>query len=583
MKSIAQEFLDHGLNYDRLPSDVFALPYQLEDIKIQPNDLAVATVFNQKIKKLYDNFLYLYGLCFMSDFNISKKYRGWYDELNGFIPVNYNDYWATASSGKTLALSASTKAVAFRDSRNPNIINTVFASNSAVGIFTMEKIIEDIEYVNLPLQLILTNGLVPGSYEYNNVLNNIERQRNYINSFTGGVKFTQTSIDPLSGSINFQSIGGITQINDELLYVTDSFYNNVYSYNLKEAAGDDNIKKNILFQLNIVGGEGSIQEKIKFNIPTLAVQIDNNILVVDQANSCFKVFDKNLNWVATSTQSVFFKQYPTQNAAAYYSAQRTLVVATDTALHLFYVSENFDINFIKSVDVYTKTVAVNKIIDIKFANYDTDVLYILTNKSIIKKWMSKLEKNIAAFDIDDPRDDLNIALGSFYWLAISPLNNETDIVLIRAGKEYTYSLIAILEDNLNLISLLKQNDFEVYSKNDICLNDQEYVSSWTYNKSFKKLLYNLNLLVSNIVYRFYTREKEASGTTEFILKTYSNIINEKTIQDTNSYTNIFINENFQSETVNRCFSLLFDYQSYILANLINNDPINVDLTPYRTK
>jgi len=583
MKSIAKEFLDHGLNYDRLPSDIFSLPHQFEEIKIQPNDLAVATVFNQKIKKLYDNFLYLYGLCFISNFDINKKYKGWFDEVNGFIPANYNDFWYTATRGKTPALSASTKAIAFRDPRSPNTINKLFASNSSVGILTMEKIIEDIEYVNLPLQIILTSGLTPGTPEYNNVLGNIERQRNYINSYRGEVKFTQTSIDPLSGSINFQSIGGIAQINNELLYVTDSVYDNVYAYNLKDAAGNDNIKKNILFQLNIVGGEGSVQEKIKFNTPTLAVNVDNNILIIDQVNSCFKVFDKNLNWLSTSTQSVFFEKYPKQNAAAFYSAQRLLVIATDSDLHLFYVSSTFDITHIKTVNVYTTTtLAVNNIIDIKFANYDPDVLYILTNKSIIKKWMSKLEKNIAAFDIDNP-ENLDQDLGSFYWFALSPLNNKTDIILVRAGKENVNSFIVVLEDDLNLVSLLKQEDFEVYSKNDVCLNSEEYVSSWTYNKSFKKLLYNLNLLVANIAFRFYTREKETTGTAEFIFKTYNELVAEKTIQDTNNYANIFINENFQSETINRCFSLLFNYQNYILTNLTNNEPINLDLTPYRIK
>jgi hypothetical protein len=355
----------------------------------------------------------------------------------------------------------------------------------------------------------------------------------------------------------------------------------VYSYNLKDAASNDNIKKNILFQLNIVGGEGSIQEKIKFNTPTLLANIEDNILVVDQVNSCFKLFDKNLNWLSTSTQSVFFKQYPNLNAIAYYKAKKLLVIATNTDLHLFNVSDSFEITFSMTVDVYVRNAPSSKIIDIKFANYDSDILYVLTDKSIIKKWMSKLDKNIAMFEIDDPKDDANTALGSFYWMALSPLDEKTDIMLVRAGKEKTNSFIVILEDDLNLLSLLKQDDFNVYSKDDVVLNEEEYVSSWTYNKCFKKMLYNLNLLVSNLVFRFYTREKEITGTADFIVKTYSNIVAEKTIQDTNNYANIFINENFQSETVNRCFALLYDYQNYILTNLTNNDPINLDLTPNR--
>lgn len=584
MKSIVTEFTDQGFNYDRLPSDSFALPYSIDDVKIQPNDVAVANVFNIKIKKLYDNFLYLYGLCFMSNFNVIGNYKGFYDEINGFIPTTYTppygqDLFNTATTGLTQALSTSTKAISYYNPAKPNVINTLFASNSTLGILTIEKIIEDIEYINLPLQLILTDGLTPGSDEYNRVLQNIERKRDYLNSYTGGVKFTQSSIDPISGSIVFQNIGGIAQINNETLYVTDSIYDNVYSFNLKDAASDDNIKKNILFQLNIVGGEGSVQEKLKFNTPTLLVNIRDNILVVDQINNCFKIFDKNLNWIATSTQSVFFEKYPTVNAITYYKPTHMLIVATNSELHLFNVNELFEVTFIRTVPVNVRVTPTGNIIDIKFANYDSEILYILTSKAIIKKWMSKLEKNIATFEIDDPLYG-NQVLNTFSWMSLAPLNKNTDILLIKAGAPKS-SIITILEDNLNLMSLLKQNDFDVYSKDDVCLKDDEYISSWTYNKCLKKLLYNLNLLVSNIIYRFYTRENETSGTTEFIFKTYNNLIAEKIIQDTNSYANLFINENFQSETINRCFGLLYDYQNYVLSNLTNNDPINLDLTPYR--
>jgi len=131
-----------------------------------------------------------------------------------------------------------------------------------------------------------------------------------------------------------------------------------------------------------------------------------------------------------------------------------------------------------------------------------------------------------------------------------------------------------------LQSLLKQDNFEIYTKEDLLVGDEEYISSWTYNKCFKKLVYNLNLLVNNIAYRFYTKEDATTKAISYSYKTYNSIVLNKQLKDTNTFANIFINENFQSETINRCFSQIYEYQEYILTKLIDNDPVNVDLIPY---
>lgn len=610
MNLISSEFKNAGFIYDRLPSDSFNLPYSLQDIKIQPNELAVASTFNLKFRKLYDNFLYLYGLCFMSNFNFKDSLQGYYDERFGFIPKSLDtDYYdfILATTGLTPALSTSNKAISFYNKETPNVINTVFATTSSVGIFTLERVIEDVTYLDQPLILILTDGLTPGSNEYNTVVQNIERKRSLITSYVGGVKFVQNSIDPLSGTILFKKIESLLE-NNNLLYITDSVYNNVYSYDVEEAAGNDNIRKNILFQQNILGGSGTIEEKTKFNAPTLTVNVDGYLLVVDSKNNCFKVYDSNFNWVATSTQSVFFKKYPNLNSIVYHKDSRQVLIATDKALHTFYVESISQINFVKTYDIYFQFPFKERIIDLKLANYSSDILYVLTTSSILKKWITKLDKNIAY--LLSPRAGLD----NYFWTVLSPISEDKDIQLIRASSfnpvlpsprqeeggfinpvaslsglsalsaynpGYYNSYVLIFEEGLNLQSLLKDNDFDVYSKEEVCLNKNEYNCSWTYNKCFKKLLYNINLLTSKIVYRFYTREAQDTSTTQFIFKTYNNLLLDRVIKDTNTFTNIFVNENFQSETINRCFKQIYDYQKYIMDNLTNNTPINLDLTPYK--
>lgn len=611
MNPISLEFKKAGFIYDRLPSDTFKLPYSLEEIKIQPNELAVASTFNLKIKKLYDNFLYLYGLCFISNYNFKESLQGFYDERFGFIPKNLDvDYYnfIPATAGLTPALSTSTKAISFYNKETPNVINTVFATNSSIGIFSLERVIEDITYLDQPLALILTDGLTPGTNEYNTVIENIEKKRSLITSYVGGVKFVQNSIDPLSGTILFKQIESLLE-KDNLLYITDSTYNNIYSYDLEEAAGNDNIRKNILFQQNILGGLGTIEEKTKFNKPTLTVNIENYILIIDSKNSCFKIFDKSFNWVATSTQSIFFKKNLNLTSLVYHKKTQTLIISSDSALHTFKVSSVFQIEYIKSIDVYLKYPFREKIIDLKLANFSNDILYVLTTASILKKWITKLEKNIAY--LISP----NQGLHTYFWTVLSPISEEKDIQLIRSGAfnpplqapffdesgilrepesaftglstlsayspGYISSYMLIFEEGLNLQSLLKESDFEIYSKEEVCLNKNEYNCSWTYNKCFKKLLYNINLLTSRIVYRFYTREEQDTSTTQFIFKTYNNLLTDRVMKDTNTFVNVFINENFQSETINRCFGQLYEYQKYIMDNLTNNNPVNIDLTPYK--
>ena len=62
MEQIETIFANSGRFHDRYFGESFTLPYDFETIKIQPNELATYRVVNDALSKLYENFLYLYGL-----------------------------------------------------------------------------------------------------------------------------------------------------------------------------------------------------------------------------------------------------------------------------------------------------------------------------------------------------------------------------------------------------------------------------------------------------------------------------------------------------------------------------------------
>jgi len=537
MNAIDTEFQKIDLNYDRTVTDVFQLPYSLDTILLQPNELAVSQSFNLKIQKLYDNFLYLYGLCNVADFKIPRRYEGWvgYTNLEKQILYLYDD--------------STTNAVAVLSS-------VLFASNQALAFYSTDSRYEQ--------NLIFTNG----QFISLNGINQRDGDYSPVNLIQ------QSSVDPLSGSINFFNITGIAQYKAEQLFISDATYNNLYSYNLGGAVSDDNIRNRQLFQLNVVGGRGTSQDRIKFNnIGKIAVAGDV-VIVEDKGNKTFKVYDRNLNWLNSTITPTLFNAISTINAMVYSEKDNRLYIASNTALFLLDISTDYNLTSAKSYDFSSILTGNEYFVDIKFANYDKDVFYLLSTRNLYKKWITKPEKNIGMLKNSVFNDD------NFRWITTSPGVSGDDVLIYAVSQDLTRSYIAVYRDNLSLTTLFKtDNPLIVYSKQDVLIDPEEYNCSWVYNKSIKKMLYNMSLLVNNIGYRFFTDE-DNTGTPVFLYRGYNNFFRYNAPLDTNKYSNVFINENFQAETVNRCFKQIYDYQQLVLQTIITNDSVVTDLTPY---
>ena len=537
MTTIDTEFQKMDYNYDRAATDVFQLPSNLQSILIQPNELAVSQTFNIKIEKLYNNFLYLFGLCHVADFIIPRRYEGWigYTSSEKELLYFYQDSYTNAVAVLSTPLYDSNQALAFPSMSGRYLQNLIFTNGRYLSLYGIDQRDEDYS----PVLLI-----------------------------------NQGSIDPLSGSINYINISSVGRYKDEILFVSDSSYNNLYSYNLLGAISDDYIKNRQLFQLNVVGGRGGSQEKIKFN-GIGKITVANDVVVVeDKGNKTFKIFDKNLNWVSSTITPTIFNTVSTINAFTYSEKDNKIYIASNNKLFTLNIDTKYNITLDKTYD-FTDILSTGEyFVDLKFANYDKDVFYLLSNKNLYKKWITKPSKNIGMLKNTSFSND------NFRWITTSLGVSGDDLLIYTVSQDSSRSYMAYFRDNLSLTTLFKtDNPLVVYSKKDVQIDPEEYNSSWVYNKSIKKMLYNMSLLVNNIGYRFYTNE-DNTGTPAFLYRGYNAFFRYNGVLDTNKYANVFINENFQAETINRCFRQIYEYQELVLQTIISNESVVTDLTPH---
>ena len=538
MTTLESLFSKSRFVYDRMVTDSFVLPNTYEQIKIQPNEYATAKTFNQRIERLFDNLIYLYGLCKVASFNVPKTYEGWIGYAFGDIEniFFYGSDFSTSFANSVLSSTfyQSEHGVSFYSTVAPNTNNVIYTTRDFITILSLDE-----QYDVTPI-------------------------------------IQQTNIDPLSGSLCFSQIGSIATYNDDILYVSDTVYNNIYSYKLKDVISPDYVKSQKLFLLYNIGGIGTSKDKLKFSTIGKILIARDNLIVEDRDNKCFKVYDKDLNWVNTSVATTFFNTISNINCIAYSEKDKKLYACNNRQLFLLDVKSDFSIVSSAQYDL-DEVVPTDKVIDIKFAHYDKNVFYILTQKTLIKKWITKPEKNIGILASDG-----NIFGGDiFQWFTVSKTtDNKSDIILTTLkSTDNVHYYGAIFKDDLNLITLFKhKEEVNYYDIEDVKINPNEYNSAWIYNKSIKKFLYNMSLFVNNIGYRFHSGENNV-GTPVYLYKGYNDFFRTNTVFDTNTFSNIFINENFQAETINRCFKLLYDYQQRILTEIISNDPVFTDLSP----
>jgi hypothetical protein len=386
-------------------------------------------------------------------------------------------------------------------------------------------------------------------------------------------------INPVSGTLYIENLkGGVTD-GEKYFYFTDNVYNNVFYFDL-EGFYSKRTFKNKQYLVETLAGYGGRYDNIKLNNPGQLAFTGEKLIVEDTGNQAFKVYDKNLNWLATSTPISIFREITSFNTMEFNKVQNKLYACSNKKMFIFDFLSNNTLLSCNSVDFSNLLTSNENIKKIKFSSYDSEIYFILTDKKLIKRWTTKNNANIGIY-----LNDRDFNGFDFKWLTTAPSNkiaNQDNLYLYCNTPSSSANFIATYQDNYDLITILKDKDIKIYTEQDLFINPDEYNASWVYNKSFKKLLYNMVLFNSSIIYRF-VQNADVYNTPILVDRVYNDTFLEKAQIDINSYAVIGINENFQAATLNRCLKLIYDYQQDLLNNVVTNNNITVNLSPGRLR
>ena len=514
MTNIINETVKYNIIFDKTTQTFDSLPYEIDSILIQPNEFAKHSVINRKLSYLHNNFLFLYKLCNYGEFTVPTSKNFSYSGSNiAFYEEVLKNYKITD---------------------NTNLTNSIYG---ALSYFKFQKEGTVLFYADK-------------THIYSIICDPYKLE-----------PLTKTSfVDPLSGSIVFSDITQIKTSKSGALYVVDNGYKNLYFYNINPVLEGENIYRSLPFLKNAIGGEGIAEEKSKFgNINNIGIN-EKFVVAEDNKNKCFKLFDKNLNWLDTTKFISVFNRIEKFDAITINSSDHIYCIAK-RRLFVFAIESNFNIILVDEFDISTYVGFEEKVLNIKFSYTDVNVFYVFTNIGIKKVWASSPTGCMGAF----------MPQGDIVWADTFIGNGDTsDSIILKTttpGNIDTFRL-QNYSDVVKINSILANRDFEIYGYENIKINKNEYVSNWVFQKAFKKIFYNHNKLIKETKFRLVEDDTDLSIVID---KVYNQIFLNFTRPSNEPVNlNIGINEIFQAEVINRVINEIYNLQITLLYYVVNN-------------
>jgi len=545
--SISESFQNENLIFDRVVGDFITLPYQFDKIQIPVNELSVSGALNIRLNYLYKNLLHLYSRTKILTNQIPYSYTQWLGVPSGQNKIKWN-----------LTTTPNTSASPF----------------SNVGLSALDNIQDFV--------------VAPTSDDANRVL---------IASQGQTIFFTKFNKDYTSFNIILSSIyvdeqtqlrnGNITDLilqgND--LYVVDSANNQIVLYDVEGFIGGENVKLNKRYVKKIIGGQGGRYDNNEFNNPYAADLYLSTLVVMDSGNSCLKFFDNQLNWRYSLILKKLFSTYTIVDIKLHKNQFTGITEIFLLAKENKIIIVNISDSTYKIIDFSEETTSGEYSIKYVFSRQNTNIFYILTNKSFYKKYFSRPTTKIGKYNlVKDNIRNYSLLATDLY------LNGSDDDILLFSKTTLGTNLSAgqflrFLEPNITN-NILYSYNFDIFSPEQIQVSDDEYSQSFVFNKSISKLINNNYVLLNQTRQRFKfdldpylpLSAVDIQMTNQDIFESYKFIKNIYVSDDIlsdpglNITCNNFIgnNENYQSDTINRCLYKLYLQQLAIL-NVIQGD------------
>lgn len=380
--------------------------------------------------------------------------------------------------------------------------------------------------------------------------------------------------------IDFQNITSIVLFGD-FLYIGDKHYNSVYKVDVSGFIRNNPINSSRFIVDRIIGGTGS--ESTQFNSPEPQFVYNNQLYLFDRNNNTIKIYDLNLNYLRTINYYNVLKNTPPIATAKPFN-----VAFYNGIFNIYYLSsyvtfnnfETFRMNEIMVLDIdnllplYEIKLSFNNIdetlVDFKQSKVDTNIVYVATNKNLYKLFLS----NFSQIG--------NFTQGIYNIKRLGDVNN-SNLDALFVYQTYGFGFFSKFLEQNTYISLLTEDDFPIYSLNELFVNQNENQTFIVYNKTFKKLFYNFFKLLTNIkarpVYVIQTNTPFNSRTfvdIEYISNAEFDELNA--LDDKNYY--VGENEIFSNSVINRIitnFYLLIERGLQIISNKVTFEynPVNL--------
>jgi len=518
-------FLDqYDYYYDRYLNETLELPNKWDDIKIPENEVVSESTINIPYKKIFENLIYLYSLTQISSNFIPKSFEGFTtcSTSSSFTFFDNLDTYSNVKSFSSVGLSVldNINDGLFKKV-NSNFYLGVLVSNTYITLLTAT---EDFKTVNI---LLSTN------------------------------KVTENS------QLEFKNLVSVKLDNNNFIYVLDKTAEVLYKYDINTIFQEDDIVGRKILYVDSTKGSGPNNEFNRFSNPTKIDIYEDNIYVIDKDNYAIKTYDLNLN----------FKKYIRNEIYFYENVPTAFRINQDSGLMYFGFENNgigiwdtdYNIKDFVSLNTTLSTNSGEDIVDFIFSEYDKNIFYVLTNKNVFKRFLSKPTSYIGKFITY--YNNINFQINKFAHIHLEKVvDNLKDRILIYGNYNNAGIFYNFLEDS-NYKSVCVDPNFDIYSLDEILINQEEYSQDWVYTKTNYKMLCNLLALRDRITKRFagmYTNLGDLVYQGSLYLED-SDIQLEKFNLSLNYFPGI--NEPFSSSVLNRCLRKLYDLEEQILIML----------------
>lgn len=341
---------------NRLPLQDFTLTYILSDFEFHSNEFINANALDNKLNKSFANFLDSYRACFMASSNLPFLFTGVAKTANTvdgwrFVWFNSTDTVPILSlENYNHRIKRESKILYIKNTDTPN--STLVVANSG-SIFTFK----------------LNRSLATFTQVFSS-------------------EYVQTDAGQ-NGQLKFSKITAVSDFNTTL-FVCDSGARTLHQYDIKSVLAED---RALGYKFNLRRSH-TVDRGIT---PALVSAAKNVIAVYDDSNYTVQFYDYNFNLLTSYKNKTLFSFSRPVHIEFNELFNQFFVLTRDLKLVVFSIGNN--------LPEYTEMFQMNtnillrdeRPIKIQFANSNSDVLYLLTNKTIYKKFLSSVYDIIGAY------------------------------------------------------------------------------------------------------------------------------------------------------------------------------------------